>query len=42
MFAGMIELDLQITSDTLPGLRSLFVTTLNNDRAIATGILEVK
>lgn len=42
LFAGMIELDLQITSDTLPGVRSLFVSTLNNDRAIATGILEVK
>lgn len=42
LFAGMIELDLQITGDTLPGVRSLFVSTLNNDRAIATGILEVK
>ena len=42
LFPGMIELDLQITSDTVPGVRSLFVSTLNNDRAIATGILEVK
>lgn len=42
LFAGMIELDLQIASDTLPGVRTLFVTTLNNDRAIATGIVEVK
>ncbi|MGH9573125.1 MAG: hypothetical protein ACRD40_06290 [Candidatus Acidiferrales bacterium] len=42
LFAGMIELDLHITTDTLPGVRTLFVTTLNNDRAIATGILEVK
>ena len=42
LFSGMIKLDLQITSDTLPGVRTLFVTTLNNDRGIATGILEVK
>lgn len=42
LFAGVIELDLQVTSATLPGLRSLVATTLNNDRAIATGILEVQ
>ncbi|HKV03581.1 MAG TPA: hypothetical protein VJO53_00595 [Candidatus Acidoferrales bacterium] len=41
LFPGMIELDLQIASTTLPGVRALFITTLNNDRAVATGILEV-
>jgi hypothetical protein len=33
---------LQISSSTLPGVRSLFITTLNNDRAVATGVVEVK
>jgi hypothetical protein len=42
LFPGMIELDLQISSATLPGVRSLFITTLNNDRAMATGMLEVQ
>jgi hypothetical protein len=42
IFANMIELDLTISSTTLPGVRSLFITTLNNDRAVATGMLEVK
>lgn len=42
IFPGMIELDLQITSTTLPGVRSLFITTLNNDRAVVTGMLEVQ
>jgi hypothetical protein len=42
LFPGMIELDLQIASTTLPGVRTLFITTLNNDRAAATGMLEVK
>jgi hypothetical protein len=42
LLPNMIELDLQISASTLPGVRSLFVTTLNNDRAVATGILEVK
>jgi len=41
LFPNTIELDLQISSATLPGLRSLFITTLNNDRAVATGMLEV-
>jgi hypothetical protein len=41
LFPNTIELDLQISSTTLPGLRSLFITTLNNDRAVATGMLEV-
>lgn len=38
----MIELDLQRSSTTLPGVRTLFITTLNNDRGTATGMLEVK
>jgi hypothetical protein len=42
LFSGMIELDLQIASTTVPGVRTLFITTLNNDRAAATGMLEVK
>jgi hypothetical protein len=42
LFPGMIELDLQVASTTLPGVRTLFITTLNNDRAAATGMLEVK
>lgn len=41
IFPNMIELDLQISSATLPGVRTLFITTLNNDRATATGMLEV-
>jgi hypothetical protein len=42
LFPGMIELDLQIASTTLPGVRTLFITTINNDRAVATGMLEVE
>jgi hypothetical protein len=42
LFPNMIELDLQLSSSTTPGLRTLFITTLNNDRAVATGMLEVK
>ncbi|MGA8142726.1 MAG: hypothetical protein WB987_02425 [Candidatus Acidiferrales bacterium] len=42
LFPNTIELDLQISSATLPGVRTLFITSLNNDRAAATGILEVK
>jgi hypothetical protein len=41
LFPNTIELDLQISSTTLPGLRALIITTLNNDRAVATGMLEV-
>jgi len=41
LFPNMIELDLQISSATLPGVRTLFITSLNNDRATATGMLEV-
>jgi hypothetical protein len=42
LFPNTIELDLQISSTTLPGVRTLFITALNNDRAAATGMLEVK
>jgi hypothetical protein len=42
LFPNTIELDLQISSATLPGVRTLFVTTLNNDRAAATAMLEVQ
>jgi len=42
LFPNTIELDLQISSSTLPGVRTLFITSLNNDRASASGILEVK
>jgi hypothetical protein len=42
LFPNLIELDLQISSTPLPGVRSLFITTLNNDRAVASGMLEVK
>jgi len=42
LFPNTIELDLQISSATLPGVRTLFITTLNNDRAVSTGMLEVR
>ena len=42
LFPNMIELDLQISSATLPGVRTLFITTLNYDRAAASGMLEVR
>ena len=42
LFPNMIELDLQISNATLPGLRTLFITTPNNDGAVATGMLEVQ
>jgi hypothetical protein len=42
LLPGLIELDLQLSSTTVAGLRTLFITTVNNDRAVATGILEVK
>lgn len=41
LLPNMIELDLQISSSTADGVRSLFITTLNNDRAVATGVLEL-
>jgi hypothetical protein len=42
LFSNMIELDLTISSATLPGVRTLWITTLNNDHGVATGMLEVK
>jgi hypothetical protein len=42
LFPNTIELDLQISCATLPGVRTLFITTLNNDRAAATAMLEVQ
>jgi hypothetical protein len=42
LFPNTIELDLQISSTTVRGVRSLFISTLNNDRAVATGVLELK
>lgn len=42
IFPGTIELDLQISNSTLPGLRSLFIANLNNDRAAASGMLEIQ
>ena len=42
LFPGMIELDLQISNATLPGVRALVISTPNYDRAVATGIMEVK
>ncbi|MGA9185475.1 MAG: hypothetical protein WBZ32_09275, partial [Candidatus Acidiferrales bacterium] len=41
LFSNMVELDLQISRTTAPGVRTLFITTLNGDRAAATGMLEV-
>jgi hypothetical protein len=42
LFPNLIELTLTISSQTAPGLRTLFVTTPNGDVATATGILEVQ
>jgi len=42
LFPGMIELDLQISSTTLPGVRTLIITDPNNNRAAVTGMLEVE
>jgi hypothetical protein len=42
LFPNTIELGLQISSATLPGVRTLFITKLNNDRAASTGMLEVR
>lgn len=42
LFPNTIELDLTISSATLPGVRSLFIATPNNDQAIATGLVEVQ
>lgn len=42
LFPNTIELDLTISSVTLPGVRSLFITTQNNDQAVATALVEVQ
>lgn len=42
LFPNTIELDLTISSATLPGVRSLFITTPNNDQAVATALVEVQ
>jgi hypothetical protein len=42
LLPNTIELDLTISSATLPGVRSLFITTPNNDQAVATGLVEVQ
>jgi hypothetical protein len=42
LLPNTIELDLQISSGTAPGVRSLFITTISNDRAVATGVLEIE
>ena len=42
LFPNTIELNLQVSSATLPGVRTLFITTLNNDRAAATGNVDVR
>ncbi|HKS75660.1 MAG TPA: hypothetical protein VJQ82_20785 [Terriglobales bacterium] len=42
LLPNLIELTLTLSSNTVPGVRSLFVTTPNGDVAIATGLVEVK
>ncbi len=42
LFPNLMELDLTISSDTEPGLRTLFITDSSNDKAVATGLLEVE
>ena len=42
LLPGMIELDLTISSTTQPGVRALIVTTLNNDHAVGSGLLEIR
>ncbi|MGA8266465.1 MAG: hypothetical protein WB787_01810 [Candidatus Acidiferrales bacterium] len=42
LFPNLIQLNLTISSTTLPGVRSLFISTPNNDQAVATGLLEVQ
>jgi hypothetical protein len=39
---NLVQLNMTITSSTTPGVRSLFITTPNNDKAVATGLLEVQ
>jgi hypothetical protein len=42
LFPNLIQLDVTITSATLPGPRTLFLTMPSNDKAAASGMLEVK
>jgi hypothetical protein len=42
LFPNLIQLNLTISSTTLPGVRSLFISTPNNDQAVASGLLEVQ
>jgi hypothetical protein len=42
LYPNLIQLDLTISSATQPGLRSLLITTVNSDTAVASGLLEVK
>jgi hypothetical protein len=42
VFPNLIQLNLTISSTTVPGVRSLFISTPNNDQAVATGLLEVQ
>ncbi len=41
-FPNLVHLILIISSTTLPGPRTLLITTANNDKAAATGILEIQ
>ncbi|MGH9704107.1 MAG: hypothetical protein ACRD4K_12100, partial [Candidatus Acidiferrales bacterium] len=41
-FPSLVHLILVISSTTQPGPRSLFITTANNDKAVASGILEIQ
>src|SRR5690348_2709776 len=42
LFPNLIELTLTLSSSTVPGVRTLFITTPNGDVAATTGLLEVK
>jgi hypothetical protein len=42
LFPNLMQLDVTITSATLPGPRTLFLTTPANDKTAASGMLEVK
>ncbi|MHB8539699.1 MAG: immunoglobulin domain-containing protein [Candidatus Acidiferrales bacterium] len=42
LFPNLVELTLTLSSQTAPGVRSLFITTPNGDVAVATGMIEVK
>jgi hypothetical protein len=41
LFPNLIELTLTLSSNTVPGVRTLFITTPDGDVAVATGLLEV-